>query len=222
MTTEELLALVKTRRSVRKWKKDPVPEEVLRKALETAVWSPNGGNFQTWRFYAVTNPDTIETMGRDVQEAADLISSWDEAAEHALAVECSKRHAASFRNAPAVIAVTTGAHLSSFDRVLLKRSEHDEQAVRILSRRRAAPTSVQSAAGAVMLLLLSLHQQGLGAVWLGAPLIAAQRIKERIGADPDSTLICLVAVGYPDEVPEKDRLPLDDVVTFLRPQDGAA
>jgi nitroreductase len=44
------------RRSVRSFRPEPVPEDVLRKLVEAAVWAPSGGNAQTWRFVIVTDP----------------------------------------------------------------------------------------------------------------------------------------------------------------------
>jgi len=32
----------------------------------------------------------------------------------------------------------------------------------------------------------------------------------------DLSLVCLVAVGYPDEFPKKDRNPVDQVLEFIR------
>ncbi len=63
--------------------------------------------------------------------------------------------------------------------------------------------------------LLVLHQMGLGAVWLGAPLMAKKEIETILRVPSDLSLICLVAVGYPDESPRKDRKPVDEIVKFL-------
>ncbi|TNE86335.1 MAG: nitroreductase [Deltaproteobacteria bacterium] len=44
-----LEAVVRARRSVRGFKPDPVPQEVLREALEMAQWAPSNCNVQPWR-----------------------------------------------------------------------------------------------------------------------------------------------------------------------------
>ena len=44
---------VKARRSIRKFKEDPIPEEVMERALDAAVLAPNSSNMQTWDFYWV-------------------------------------------------------------------------------------------------------------------------------------------------------------------------
>lgn len=51
---EELLQLIKTRRSVRAFRPDrPVSEEQIQTLLEGARWAPSGGNVQPWRFSVV-------------------------------------------------------------------------------------------------------------------------------------------------------------------------
>jgi nitroreductase len=42
---------VSARRSIRKYRSDPIPEAVMRKALEAAILAPNSSNLQTWNFY---------------------------------------------------------------------------------------------------------------------------------------------------------------------------
>lgn len=45
---------VRARRSVRAYKKDPVPREILEEILSTATWSPSAMNTQPWEFTVVT------------------------------------------------------------------------------------------------------------------------------------------------------------------------
>ncbi len=54
-----MLDLIKTRRSVRKFKPDRVPDELLEKILEAGRWAPSGLNNQAWRFAIVTDKQTI-------------------------------------------------------------------------------------------------------------------------------------------------------------------
>ena len=102
------------------------------------------------------------------------------------------------------------------DKVLLKRESFDSEAKQVLAFRRSAPTSIQSVAAAVATTLLAFHQMGLGAVWLGAPLMAKREIEAILKVSSSLSLICLVAVGYPDESPQKERKPVDQVVEFVR------
>jgi nitroreductase len=100
--------------------------------------------------------------------------------------------------------------------VLLKREASDPEAKKVLVFRRSAPTSIQSVAAAVATMLLAFHQMGLGAVWLGAPLMAKKEIETILRVPANLSLSCLVALGYPDESPQKDRKPVDQVIEFIR------
>jgi nitroreductase len=50
----EIFQTVTTRRSIRRFKPDPVPEPLLREILEAARWSPSWGNTQPWEVTVVT------------------------------------------------------------------------------------------------------------------------------------------------------------------------
>jgi nitroreductase len=57
----EMLTLkeaIEQRRSIRKYKPDPVPEECISALLDAARLAPSGCNAQPWRFKVVTDRET--------------------------------------------------------------------------------------------------------------------------------------------------------------------
>jgi nitroreductase len=51
------------RRSIRSFKPDSVPEDLIRKLiLEAGILAPTGGNAQTWRFVVVTDPSIVRRI----------------------------------------------------------------------------------------------------------------------------------------------------------------
>ncbi|NOX45258.1 MAG: nitroreductase family protein [Caldiserica bacterium] len=50
---ERILEIIKGRRSVRRFKPDPIPDGDLAEILEAATWAPSAGNAQPWRFVVV-------------------------------------------------------------------------------------------------------------------------------------------------------------------------
>ncbi len=50
----EFYDVVYKRRSIRKFKEDKVPREILDRVLEAGRWAPSGANLQPWRFIVVT------------------------------------------------------------------------------------------------------------------------------------------------------------------------
>ena len=58
------LDLAKSRRSVRRYRPDPVPEELIEQVLEAARWAPSGMNMQPWEFVVITDEDLKRQVGR--------------------------------------------------------------------------------------------------------------------------------------------------------------
>ncbi len=50
-------------RAMRRLKPDPVPEELLRKILQCARWSPSSSNTQKWSFIVIRDRDTLTKLG---------------------------------------------------------------------------------------------------------------------------------------------------------------
>jgi len=57
MNYDELLGLVKARRSIRRFKPDPIPQEYIDKIIEMARWAPSGFNQQPWEFVVIKKPE---------------------------------------------------------------------------------------------------------------------------------------------------------------------
>jgi nitroreductase len=53
MNYTSLLDLVQKRRSTRRFKPDPIPDEYIDKIIEVARWAPSGFNQQPWDFVVV-------------------------------------------------------------------------------------------------------------------------------------------------------------------------
>ena len=215
MDIMDLEKLIKGRRSIRQWKKQEVPDELLKKAVALATWAPNGGNYQGWRFIIVKRKESIEKMANVVQSVADKIASWPEAVSWQEDVDRYRKNASFFRNAPVCIGVFSGVYQSPMDKVLVARESFDREAKEILGFRRSAPTAIQSSAAAVTTMLLAFQQMGLGAVWLVSPIQAKKEIEAILKVPSNMDLICLIAVGYPDESPQKERRPVEEVLEFV-------
>jgi nitroreductase len=52
----DVMEAIKARRSVRKYRPDPVPEEELQSVLEALRWSPSWANTQCWEVIVVKDP----------------------------------------------------------------------------------------------------------------------------------------------------------------------
>jgi nitroreductase len=56
MDYDTFLEFVKTRRTIRAIKPDPIPDSVVDRLIEAARWAPSGFNMQPWEFVVVKDP----------------------------------------------------------------------------------------------------------------------------------------------------------------------
>lgn len=59
----DILEVIRTRKSIRRYKADPIPDEILDKVLEAARWAPTGENYQPWRLIVIRNSETKKMIG---------------------------------------------------------------------------------------------------------------------------------------------------------------
>lgn len=59
----EVYDAVRTRLTVRTFKPDPVPEELVMKLLRAGQWSPSSRNLQPWHFILIRDRDTLRRIG---------------------------------------------------------------------------------------------------------------------------------------------------------------
>ncbi len=58
----DILEVITTRRSIRKYKPDPVSEEEIIKILEAGRWAPSADNSQPWRFIVLRSQEVREKL----------------------------------------------------------------------------------------------------------------------------------------------------------------
>lgn len=58
----DVLDAIKGRRSIRCYKEDPIPDELIQKILEAARWAPSGGNIQPWKFIVVRDRILLDLL----------------------------------------------------------------------------------------------------------------------------------------------------------------
>jgi len=61
----EVFDAIERRRSIRKYRPSSMPEEDLRRILESARLAPSAHNWQPWRFVVVRDPATIERLAAE-------------------------------------------------------------------------------------------------------------------------------------------------------------
>ncbi len=196
-TYQTLIDLLTRRRSVRKFKPDPLPEGAIEKILEAGRWAMSGANGQPWEFLVVTDPSVKQALfdlySEEIEDynfwmeqmrvpdlrhpAFQLAGSPDEQREKLKA-------RAGFASAPALIVVLGDG----------RRQWATVMGGHTFGRHQSHLTD--GLANACMLMHLAAAALGLGSQWVTIHIEGS--FKRALGVPDVMTLYQIIAVGYPD------------------------
>jgi F420 biosynthesis protein FbiB-like protein len=197
-SSAQLHNFLRGRRSTRRFKQKSIPSDVLERILETAIYAPNAHNAQSWRFIHLESKESRKAisaaMGAEFRTALEAERLNPEAIDAQL--ERSRK-----RNLQAPTAI-----LICIDQSALK-SYQDES--RTLGEEQMAAQSAAMAGGQ---LLLAAHAEGVGAVWVCAPLFTPKEVAQALELPASWQAQGIIYLGYPAKTsPDRPRKPLQDV-----------
>ena len=70
-----MIKAIKERRSIRKYRPDPVPEEALRTVLEAVRWAPSWANTQCWEIIVLKDPTVKSKLAEAIPQANPIHSA---------------------------------------------------------------------------------------------------------------------------------------------------
>jgi nitroreductase len=73
ITPDGAMALLKGRRSIRRYQDKPVPDDLLNEVLEAGRWAPSASNRQPWDFIVVRDPEVRAAVA---EHAAYFFIKW--------------------------------------------------------------------------------------------------------------------------------------------------
>ena len=194
-TQPGLFATLYTARALRRFKPDPVPDDVLFQLIDAAIRAPSGQNAQDWRFLIVRDRDMLAAMQRWSQEP------W-------------LRYQARYADDPTAI-----DRLPRSQRLSLRSVEHLVHhlaecpvAIIVLGLKGRHGTPGGSAFPAVQNLLLAARALGLGGSVFNFPLSHEAELRERLAIPDNNQIYCVLPIGYPlDRHGPLGRKPVKDV-----------
>jgi nitroreductase len=180
--TADLFEMIRTTRSMRRLKTDPVPDELVRKILDAGVCAPSGGNMQRWRFLVVRDPHVKQTVGALYRRA------WDEIV--------APRYRAG-EPAPGTTRDRFLRMLSAAEHLAHHIHEAPMWIVSCLQGEAPSRTSGSSIYPAVQNMLLAARALGLGATLTTLYLSFEKEAEAALGLPLDWHSYALIPIGYP-------------------------
>src|ERR1700690_3849233 len=185
---------LRSRRSVRRFKPEPIPDSVIERILTTATYAPSAHNLQPWRFVIIKNPEIKSRLARALTDKMRLDMQRESAPES----EIEKRVANSLHRideAPVIIMLCRD--------VAEVRVDTPEETI----------MNIQSTALAGLQLLLAAHAEGLGGNWICWPLYATKETQSVLNLPANWEPQAMIIIGSSTETPAmRERKVLDDIV----------
>ncbi len=190
MDYESFLELVKKRRSIRKFKPDPIPDEYVDKIIEAARWAPSGANSQPWEFIVVKKQELKDDIVKICEESDVLAHRMELTREPELRFPAYiklRQQPWGFAAAPVFIILCGDPRTT--DAYPLSAALHIGQSI-----------FNSGLASAFLYMHLAATTLGLGAQWVSV--IARHYVqsltKDLLGIPEELEFYDMMAVGYPD------------------------
>jgi coenzyme F420-0:L-glutamate ligase / coenzyme F420-1:gamma-L-glutamate ligase len=199
--------LMRTRRSIRRYRADAVERDVLERLFLSAAAAPSAHNRQPWRYLVVENAAAKTALARAMGERLAADRARDGDPQDAIARDVARSHAR-----------ITGAPLLIL--VCLTLEETDIYPDEMRSRAEFL-MAVQSTAMATQNLLLAAHAEGLAACWMCAPLFCPEVVRASLDVPPAWQPQGLITLGVPaDGGRDRPRKPLGAFVRYAAMTSG--
>ncbi len=195
MYQQTLLETVVSRRSIRRYRPDPVPRDVIEALLTAAIWAPSAHNRQPWRFCVIESAERREALASAMGAQLRRDLAADEMPADLIEKDTARSYAR-MTGAPALVVLCLS--MADMDHYSDERRSLNEYVM-----------AAQSTAMAGQNLLLAAHEAGLGACWMCAPLFCPDVVSAVLELPQDWQPQALITLGYPAEVRAKTRHPLE-------------
>lgn len=192
-------ALAEARRSVRRFRPDPVPRAIVEELIAAAGWAPSPHGRQPWRFAVVARPAARRALA-DAMGAtwlAQLSLDGHDTTTVAARLEGSRQ-----RLLTTPVLIIPCLYTANLDRY----PDPERQAAE-------GTMAIQSLGAAIQNLLLAATARGLDTGWMCAPLFCPEVVRDTLGLASGLVPHALIQLGWvARESPRRPRLPLDRLI----------
>lgn len=194
-----MIEAIEKRRSIRKYKSDPVSSSVLEEIIRAGTLAPSSKNRQPWRFVVAEGQSKVQ-MVEAMEKGLKREKSRPFLPESAKFISGAVKTLHIMRQAPVIILIVNPLG-HSLDRVLTAEERVYELC------------NTQSVGAAIQNMCLTATELGLGSLWICDTYFAYEELNHWLHTGGE--LLAALALGYADEnPPPRPRKPLTDVVEW--------
>ena len=192
-----VMQAIESRRTIFKFKPDPVPKNILEDILYAGIWAPNHHLTEPWRFTVIGEEAKLTLAERYSEIQIEKVTSKPEAAKAATEetlAEIGKRGFQKFMSKPTIVAVSC-----------IKEGDDQRQL-----------EDYASTCCAMLNIQLAGWEQGIGMQWSTGAITLEKATHDMLGIDMENEyIIGFYYMGYPDEIPTPKRKPLHEVLRWV-------
>jgi nitroreductase len=228
---------IRERRAIRKYKPDPVPDELLREILAEARWAPSATNTQSTNVYVLSGEPFARFKAELRQYAeSEVAPNPDFGPSPELPPTLQARQEALFRARMAFVAEEeaklgieppasppTSPPASPVNPAVAGAEIFGAPAALVLTfdKRVSDGYGCFDAGLFAMALCLAAQARGLGTCITGSNVRYPDLLRKILPGTENQKIVVLIAIGYPDlEAPvnrfPRQRIPVEEFVTFVR------
>lgn len=202
LTTKEA---IEKRRSIRKFKPDPIPQDVFNELIEAARLAPSGCNAQPWRFKIVTD----EATKNQLVAAAHNQSFIGKAP--AILVCCADLKGYADNLVSSTQDLESAGALGEDGTVIVQGIKQRASVLKTLTASQLGLIVGFNVAIAIEHIVLRALDYGLGTCWI--KLVDAEQVRKIFNWDENTIVVALLPIGYPAENPKsRRRKSLDEII----------
>ncbi|MGZ3558268.1 MAG: nitroreductase family protein [Thermodesulfobacteriota bacterium] len=165
----EVLRTIKNRRTIRRFKSDPIDDKKLQAILDAGRWAPSFSNLQPWRFIVIEDQNLKNAVDKAARESVLHLG---------------------INEAPVIILVCVDRRIDPLH-------------------------AIEAGAAATQNMTLAATSLGLGTGWIGIWGTEAEASIQKVFKLPETIrAVSLLPLGLPNESPEGDRKPIEELVEF--------
>jgi len=197
----ELLDAMKARRSIRKFKSDPIPESLITQLIESARLAPSGSNIQPTRFVVIKSNEARRQLGQATP--LPFVSQAPVVIACCVSTESFGGLGTRMRELMEAGAFTDTPLEKMDTESYAKRNPMDQATADAYLRLNAAI--------AIDHITLRAIDIGLGTCWV--MMFDQEKVKQILGLGENYNVVALLPVGYPDQNPNsRPRIELSEIL----------